>query len=147
MKHKIIGIVICMLLIANVSVVLGIPEEGVNTIEKTVSFDNQTELVVQSIIGGGLGKITVNIENNGSIAANDVFIKMIVTGGIFHRVNKSAAWGLISIPEQGVASFAIKHFFGLGKITIVVVARALNAPDVSRTVTAILLGSYIYIAK
>jgi hypothetical protein len=116
-------------------------------VNQATSDDNQTELIVQSIIGGGFGKITANIENNGSTAANDVFIKMIVTGGIFHRVNKSAAWGLISIPEQGVASFAIKHFFGLGKITIVVVARALNAPDVSKTVTAILLGSYSYIAK
>jgi hypothetical protein len=39
MKHKIVGIVICVLLIANVSSVLGIPEEKLNTLEKTNSFN------------------------------------------------------------------------------------------------------------
>jgi archaellum component FlaF (FlaF/FlaG flagellin family) len=112
----------------------------------STSNDNQTELVVKSVLGGAR-EIVVNIMNNGTTVANDVFIKIIVTGGLFNRVNRSHAWGVIYIPANGIIAISVKHFFGLGKITIVVVARALNAPDVSKTTIGFLLGPFTYIAK
>jgi hypothetical protein len=111
----------------------------------TTSDDNQTELLFYTIYGGGHGHIGATIQNNGSAVATDVFIKMMVTGGFFNYINKSNAWGVVYIPVGSMVSFGIKHFFGFGKITIVIVARAMNAPELSKTVTASIIGPYIRI--
>jgi hypothetical protein len=111
-------------------------------INQPSSDGNQTVLAIQINVGGR--RIVAGIMNNGSNTANDIFIKMTVTGGFFNNINRSEAWGVVYIPVHSVAAMSVKHFFGLGKITIVVVARALNAPDVSKTVTAFIIGPFVH---
>jgi len=115
-------------------------------INQSISDGNQTVLAIQSINVGGR-RIVANIMNNGSTTANDIFIKMTVTGGFFGNINRSDAWGVVYIPVHSIASMSVTHFFGFGKITIVVIARALNAPDVSKTVTAFILGPFVHTEK
>ncbi len=102
-------------------------------------------VIIQNITGNRRGTISAILHNNGTIAANDLFIKMIVTGGLLGMVNKSQAWGLITLAGNGTASFYITKVHGLGKITITVVARALNLPDITKTVNATIIGCNIKI--
>jgi len=107
--------------------------------------DNETELLI-NITGQGR-YITAAIYNNGTAAANDIFMKMIVTGGILKGVNKTAVNAVLTIPVNGTYGYRVKGFFGLGIITIDIVVRAVNAPVATATATGILIGRRVYIVQ
>jgi len=116
-------------------------------IKQPISGDNQTTLAIQQIHGGPWGIISATWVNNGSTTAYDVFWKMIVTGGFYGNINRSEAWGAIYTPPHSLTYFTLHRIYGLGKITIVIVVRALNAPEVSKTATAVIIGPFIYVEK
>jgi hypothetical protein len=144
-KILVIGLVVLFFILPTFACAVNAESNtGEIKINQSISDGNQTVLVIQINVGGR--RIVVGIMNNGSSTANanDIFIKMTVMGGFFGNINRSEAWGVVYIPVRSVAAMSATHFFGLGKITIVVVARALNAPDVSKTVTAFIIGPFIH---
>lgn len=100
-------------------------------------------VIIQNITGYWRGMIQAVLYNNGTVAANDVFVKMIVIGGILGGVNRSEAWGLVTLHANSTASFYMSKIHGFGRITITVVARGLNLPDVTRSVNATIIGRHI----
>ena len=67
-------------------------------------------------VKGGHG-ISLKMTNTGTVDANGVAWEVLVSGGILHRINKTAS-GTIDIPTGESKTELIKSFFGFGAITV-----------------------------
>jgi parallel beta-helix repeat protein len=103
-----------------------------------------TEPTVLGIeITGGIG-IKVVIENLGTVDAIDVTSQITVTGGFLGRINISTIHNQsIMIPDEEFVTQLSP--LGLGPITIMVTAEALNAQRVSQTVEGFIVFFFVFI--
>ena len=95
--------------------------------ERAVAIDYTTATITEPVpeikitnIEGGLGVITT-INNTGDVNAEEVEWKIVVTGGILGRINKTIN-GTIDIKTGEFKTVQTGIFFGLGNIDIKVIA-------------------------
>jgi hypothetical protein len=92
-------------------------------------------------ITGGIG-VSVSTKNIGDINANNVTIHLTITGGILGLINISLDDNTSTlIPSDTVITKKLP--LGLGPITIIVTARAENAVEVSKNVSALILFFFV----
>ena len=100
---------------------------------------NATALGVE--ITGGIG-VSVSTKNIGDINANNVTTHLTITGGILGLINISLDDNTSTlIPSDTVITKKLP--LGLGPITIIVTARAENAVEVSKNVSALILFFFV----
>lgn len=100
---------------------------------------NATALGVE--ITGGIG-VSVSTKNVGDINANNVTIHLTITGGILGLINISLDDNTSTLIPSDTA-ITKKLPLGLGPITIIVTARAENAVEVSKNVSALILFFFV----
>jgi len=93
-------------------------------------------------INGPIG-IKAAIKNVGVVPADNIEWSILVTGGIFGRVNKSATGSVAELVVDATEAISIGMFFGLGEIQIEIKAHADNAVEVKSTKSALLLGPIV----
>jgi hypothetical protein len=95
-----------------------------------------------SDIEGPMG-ITAKVSNIGGKPADNVEWSIGVTGGILKMVSKTAT-GIAPTLAVGTSTpISLRPFIGLGKIAIIITAKAQNALEVSATKSGFLLGPFI----
>lgn len=92
-------------------------------------------------ITGGLG-ISTQITNIGDSDAIDVNATIGITGGLFGFINITATTSVPLLETQGTVPLKAK-FFRLGRITITVIADALNTDQVTKQATGFVLGPFV----
>jgi len=80
MKNKIMGIFVCMLLIATILPVAGTQDEKTISTKGGIDFIPVLDLID---IKGGLFSISVNLTNFGEGTADNIYWRMNASGGIF----------------------------------------------------------------
>jgi hypothetical protein len=116
------------------------------------NFDDTTTLEI-SDIRGGIGGVTADIKNSGSVAADNFFITISVTGGILNQIDVLKACGGCGGCGTMIAAGEIKSestlesdfIIGFGTIDIIVTAEADNADLVSTETNGFVLGPLILI--
>jgi hypothetical protein len=86
------------------------------------------------------------IKNVGSITAYDVEVSAQVTGGILNRINKSFSTNTAELVPDESLTLMVGPVFGFGPITITVIARALNAQEVSTEKSGFVIIAFMIIA-
>jgi len=123
---------------------------GIQCISATETSD--TELNISSV-KGGLAKVSIDIENVGSITAEDITSSISVTGGILNKINVLHECSGCSSCGTTLEPGAIKTestlesgtIFGFGPITIEVAAGASNADTVTMTLSGFVIGVFVII--
>jgi hypothetical protein len=116
------------------------------------NFDDTTTLEI-SDIRGGIGGVTAYIENSGSVTANNFFITISITGGIFNQIDILKECGGCGGCGTTIAAGEIKSestlesdfIIGFGTIDIIVTAEADNADLVSTETNGFVLGPLVLI--
>jgi hypothetical protein len=105
----------------------------------------QGEGLAELSIGNIAGPIGVKaeVQNTGTVDANNVAWSIEVTGGILKMVNKSETGTSPSLVSGGALPISVGMFLGLGKISIHIAAEATNALSVSTTKSAFVLGPLV----
>ncbi|MBE3120962.1 MAG: hypothetical protein IMZ53_09285 [Thermoplasmata archaeon] len=93
-------------------------------------------------IKGPIG-IKADVSNIGANDANNVQWSIAVTGGLLGGVNASEIGTTPSLVAGSSTPISVGMFFGFGKISIVITAKAQNANEVSVTKSAFLLGPFV----
>ncbi|DAC72167.1 MAG TPA: hypothetical protein DSN98_06680, partial [Thermoplasmata archaeon] len=93
-------------------------------------------------IKGPIG-IKADVQNAGTVDANNVQWTITVTGGLLKRVNTTATGTSPSLVASTSLPISVGMFFGFGKISIVITAKAQNAIEVSASKSAFLLGPMV----
>jgi len=93
-------------------------------------------------IKGPIG-INADVKNIGVNNASNLEWSIAVTGGLLKLVNKTATGTAASLAAGATEPISLGMFFGFGKISIVIIARASNAVEVSTTKSAFLLGPLV----
>jgi hypothetical protein len=94
-------------------------------------------------VKGPLG-LKTEVQNTGNVAAHNVVWSLAVKGGILGMVNKTASGTATTLYAGGTIPISMPVFLGFGKISIVSTARADNAPEVTVSKSAFLLGPLLY---
>ncbi len=95
-----------------------------------------------SDIEGSIG-IKANVSNIGREPADSIEWSIGVIGGILKMVSKSAT-GTAATLEVGTSTpISLGPFIGLGKINIIITAKATNAVEVSVTKSAFIVGPFV----
>ncbi len=118
----------------------------------SASETEDTELTISSV-KGGLAKVSIDIENVGSITAENITSSISVTGGILNKINVLHECSGCSSCGTTLEPGAIKTestlesgiIFGFGPITIDITAGALNADTVTMTVSGFVIGVFVLI--
>ena len=118
----------------------------------SASETEDTELTISSL-KGGLAKVSIDIENVGSITAENITSSISVTGGILNKINVLHECSGCSSCGTTLEPGAIKTestlesgiIFGFGPITIDITAGALNADTVTMTVSGFVIGVFVLI--
>lgn len=104
-------------------------------------------------IRGGVGGITVDVENKGDVTANDVWIITTITGGflgnigIVHECTGCSACGTTLEPGAIKSENSLEAAFliGFGPIEIATSAGATNANEISTVTTGFAFGPLVII--
>jgi hypothetical protein len=93
------------------------------------SFYNVASPNVQiGTIGGGIGKVTMEVKNIGTGAASDVDWSISVTGGMLGKINVVSTGNIPTLAAGGTQTVKTDKFiFGLGSISIQLTAGAATA--------------------
>jgi hypothetical protein len=102
-------------------------------------------------INGIRGRVCFTVRNIGNETAENLSTTILITGGILHRINinvtcQGGCGCNQTLMPNATATRCVKTF-GLGPIDITVSAKALNAPEVSATVTGFVIGPFVFIKK
>jgi len=116
------------------------------------SQNNETTLEITDI-RGGLGGVTADIMNTGSVTAESFVIIISVEGGLLNNIDILQECGGCSgcsttIPAGEIKSESTQEsgmIIGFGPITIVVTAEAVNADLVTKEVNGFVLGPFVII--
>ncbi len=111
-----------------------------------------TELQISSI-KGGLLQVSMDIENIGSVTAENITSSISVTGGILNKINVYHECSGCSSCGTTLEPGAIKTestreagiIFGFGPITVDITADALNADMVTASAQGFVIGFFVLI--
>ena len=111
-----------------------------------------TELQISSI-KGGLLQVSIDIENIGSVTAENITSSISVTGGILNKINVYHECSGCSSCGTTLEPGAIKTestreagiIFGFGPITVDITADALNADMVTASAQGFVIGFFVLI--
>jgi len=144
MKKVILGIIVCMLLIATAVFPLA-DAMNISTIYKRENTygRNVNATNLSLTITGGIGLI-FNTKNVGELNATNVIINVTITGGILGLIKISDGLIKATLTPSGVFPFHLLPL-GLGSITINATARADNAAPVTKTAKGFILLFYVII--
>jgi len=123
---------------------------GIQCISATEIAD--TELNISSV-KGGLVKVSIDIENIGSITAENITSSISVTGGALNKINVlhecSGCGSCGTTLEPGAikteSTLESGMIFGFGPITIDISAGASNADTVTMTLSGFVIGVFVII--
>ena len=118
----------------------------------SASESEDTELTISSV-KGGLAKVSIDIENIGSITAENITSSISVTGGALNKINvlhecsgcRSCGTTLEPGAIKTESTLESGIIFGFGPITIDITAGALNADTVTTTVSGFVIGVFVLI--
>jgi hypothetical protein len=135
----VVGIVVTLLFITGIQCI-------------SASETEDTELQISSI-KGGLLKVSIDIENIGSITAENITSSISVTGGIlnkidvYHECSGCSSCGTTLEPGAIKTESTLESgmIFGLGPITIDITADALNADMVTVSAQGFVIGFLVII--
>lgn len=108
------------------------------------------ELEISSI-KGGFSSVTIEVENSGDMAAEEVATTISVKGGILNRIDifsECSGCGQCNntIPPGGSKVEGVHEFiFGIGSIEIIATANATGVPTVEKTTTGFIIGPLVII--
>ena len=125
----------------------------VSTIQAVGSQNNDTTTLEITDIRGGIGGVTVDIKNTGSVTAENFFITISVKGGLLNKIDILQECGGCGDCGTTIAAGEIKSestlesgsIMGFGQIDIVVTAEADNADLVSVETNGFVLGPLVLI--
>jgi hypothetical protein len=111
-----------------------------------------TELQISSI-KGGLLQVSMDIENIGSVTAENITSSILVTGGIFNKINVyhecsgCGSCGTTLEPGEIKTESTLESgiIFGFGPITVDVTADASNADMVTASAQGFVIGFFVLI--
>ncbi len=106
-----------------------------------IEGNNYVELSLGNI-EGPLG-VKATLQNIGTITANDIRWSITISGGLHHRIYVNTTGRLTYLDAGDFIPLEVGIFFGLGKITIELKAKADNALEVSVKKYAFLLGPFV----
>lgn len=114
----------------------------------TTSQTTDTTTIEIVNISGGLGGVTVDVENTGDTVANDIWVITTISGGILgnieliHECTGCSACGTTLAPGaiKSENSLEAGLLLGFGPIEITTSAGASNANEVSMETSGTLLG-------
>lgn len=106
-----------------------------------IEGNNYVELSLGNI-EGPLG-LKATLQNIGTITANDIRWSIMISGGLHHRIYVNTTGRLTYLDAGDFIPLEVGIFFGLGKITIELKAKADNALEVSVEKYAFLLGPFV----
>jgi len=123
-----------------------------SAIQVVGSQNNETTLEIADI-RGGFGGVTADVENTGSVTAENFFITISVKGGLLNNIDILQECGGCGDCETTIAVGEIKSestlevgsIMGFGPIDIVVTAEANNADLVSIETNGFVLGPLVLI--
>jgi hypothetical protein len=93
-------------------------------------------------IKGPIG-IKADVQNIGEKDASNLEWSIAVTGGLLKLVNATETGTAATLAASASIPVSVGMFFGFGKISIVITAKAQNAAEVSATKSAFLLGPFV----
>ena len=139
-KALIINVLIAILLISSIHV-LG-------------SKSDDTTILEIADVRGGIGEVTADIKNIGTITANNFLITISVNGGLFNKINIlsecSGCGGCGTTIEAGEikseSTLESDFIIGFGKIDIIVTAEADNADIISIETNGFVIGPLVLIS-
>ena len=131
-------------------VVIALVITGIQCISARETED--TELQISSI-KGGLLQVSIDIENIGSVTAENITSSISVTGGIFNKINVyhecsgCGSCGTTLEPGEIKTESTLESgiIFGFGPITVDVTADALNADMVTASTQGFVIGFFVLI--
>ena len=134
-----VGIVVIVLVITGIQCI-------------SASETEDTELQISSI-KGGLLKVSIDIENIGSVTAENITSSISVTGGIlnkidvYHECSGCSSCGTILEPGAIKTESTLESgiIFGFGPITVDITADALNADMVTESAQGFVIGFFVLI--
>jgi hypothetical protein len=106
-----------------------------------------TELEISSISVNDFTILNATIKNKGQTEAINVVMSMDVSGGILHLINKTFPGSAASLASGASISLLSEKMFGLGKIAILVTAKADNADEVSKQASGFIVGPLVFGVK
>jgi hypothetical protein len=93
-------------------------------------------------VKGPIG-IKADVQNTGDVDAQNVVWTIAVKGGILGKVNKSGTGSDTLLAAHATLPISLPLFIGLGKINVMVTAKASNAQEVTATLKGFLLGPFV----
>jgi hypothetical protein len=87
--------------------------------------------------------IKADVQNTGDVDATSVVWSIAVKGGILGMINRTASGTEATIAAHGTLAVSVPMFFGLGKISIVIKAKAQNAQEITASKSAFVLGPLV----
>jgi hypothetical protein len=117
------------------------------------SNNNVTTTLEITDVRGGIGGVTADIKNIGTVTADNFFITISVTGGIFNKINILKECGgcggcgttIVVGDIKSESTLESDFIIGFGKIDIIVTAEADNADLVSIETNGFVLGPLVLI--
>lgn len=118
----------------------------------TVSSQETTSLEILGFTGG-VGGVTVDVENTGTVAAEEVWVITSITGGFLGSIDITHECSGCSVCGSSLDPGAIKSensreaafLMGFGPIEITTSAGATNAEEVSDVASGFALGPFVII--
>ena len=123
-----------------------------SSIQVVGNQNNETTLEIINI-RGGFGRVTADIENTGSVTAENFFITISVKGGLLNNIDILQECGGCGDCGTTIAVGQIKSestlesgsIMGFGLIDIIVTAEADNADKVTRETNGFVIGPLVLI--
>ena len=117
------------------------------------SNNNDTTTLEITDVRGGIGGVTANIKNIGSVTADNFFITISVNGGILNKINilkecsgcGNCGTSIVAGEIMSESRLESDFIIGFGKIDIIVTAEAYNADLVTIETDGFVLGPLVLI--
>ncbi len=141
MKQKVIGAIILGLFLS----ILLLPSISSQSVETTT-------LEITNI-SGGIGGVTVEVQNTGTVTANDLWVTTTISGGIFGNINirhqctgcSSCGTSLDPGMIKTENTLEARLLLGIGPIQISTLSGANNADDVFMEKTGFAIGPLVIV--
>ena len=124
-----------------------------SAIQVAGSQNNDTTTLEISDIRGGIGGVTTDIKNTGSVDAESFLITLSVKGGLLNKIDilkecgGCGTCGITILPGEIKSESTLESgmIIGFGQIDIVVTAEAANADLVTAESTGFVLGPFVIV--